>query len=87
MYPKPLLVLDLFGAVAYALASSGACKHIPGDHGFPSPAQWQGLNHTVDGRLIATVPRASVCHSEPFQNFDAEACAALKPEWDFPQAQ
>lgn len=86
---RSALLFLLTGAAAVAADSSGgaACKNIPGDPGWPSPADWTSLNQSVSGRLIATVPLASVCHNEPFDNYDATACAALQPEWDFPQTQ
>jgi len=74
-------------AVAAGTGSTASCKNIPGDAGWPNLAAWARLNQTVGGRLIATVPEASVCHYEPYHNYNATACEALKPLWDFPQGQ
>lgn len=61
------------------------CRHIPGDAGWPSESDWSQLNATVHGRLIATVPQASICHSAPYDSLDDAACRALRERWDFPE--
>ncbi|KAH8896878.1 FAD-binding domain-containing protein [Thozetella sp. PMI_491] len=58
------------------------CRNIPGDTNWPRKNDWDALNSTISGRLIATVPAASVCHGPGSNEHD---CAALKQEWDFPQ--
>lgn len=82
-----LLIVITGTVVAGAVGSCTLCRSLPGDPGWPTAADWDGLNRTVGGRLIATIPEASVCHTEPYHNYNATACAALKPLWDFPQAQ
>jgi hypothetical protein len=64
-----------------------ACRLIPGDDGWPGPSIWTQLNSTVGGRLIATIPRSSVCHDSGYGSsvFNEAACDALKAEWDYPQ--
>ncbi|PNY20703.1 6-hydroxy-D-nicotine oxidase [Tolypocladium capitatum] len=57
------------------------CTCAEGHSCWPSELQWQELNSSVNGRLIASVPPASVCH-EP--NFDATRCNALKDAWVWP---
>ncbi|KAI1264013.1 hypothetical protein F5Y18DRAFT_392247 [Xylariaceae sp. FL1019] len=81
----PALVLAFPAATASTLAPT--CKYIPGDSGWPGAHQWAELNSTVQGRLIATIPLASVCHaSGPYASrFNPSACAALKPLWDYSQ--
>ncbi|KAF2258396.1 putative FAD-dependent isoamyl alcohol oxidase [Lojkania enalia] len=55
-----------------------ACKYIPGDAGWPSPKTWSRLNSTIEGRLIATVPIAHVCHDRgAFAAYNETACADL----------
>ncbi|CAH0057485.1 unnamed protein product [Clonostachys solani] len=56
------------------------CRCFPGDSCWPSSDDWAGLNQTVHGRLIATIPLASVCHDP---TYDAEACIALKQRWPY----
>jgi hypothetical protein len=60
------------------------CKYIPGDAGWPSPQAWARLNDTIDGRLLATLPLARVCHqsgdtgSGPFSAYNSTACNDVK---------
>lgn len=61
------------------------CRYIPGDEGWPMQDDWAQLNRTVGGRLIATVPQASVCHSEPYFKLNNTACAVLQDEWGLAQ--
>ncbi|TVY83258.1 FAD-linked oxidoreductase ZEB1 [Lachnellula suecica] len=56
-------------------AASSDCFCFPGDSCWPTDSTWTGLNSTVGGRLIATVPIGSPCHDP---TFDATACAALQ---------
>lgn len=61
-----------------ATIGAGACRYIPGDAGWPRPEHWSQLNSTVGGRLIPTVPLASVCHQTgPFAAYDFDACNDL----------
>jgi len=62
------------------------CKCFPGDACWPSTSTWSSLNETVNGKLIATVPLAAVCHdgstSHPdWPAYDEAACAALQQRW------
>lgn len=65
-------------------ASSGDCHCLPRDDCWPAASQWDTLNSTVGGRLIATVPVGSPCHDP---TYDATACAQLKEDWNLPQTQ
>ncbi|KAI0862704.1 putative FAD-dependent isoamyl alcohol oxidase [Xylaria cubensis] len=71
------------GICALALLTSvdATCRSIPGDADWPSPEQWTELNTTVHGRLIQTIPQASVCHTTPFADFNSDACKALQTAW------
>ena len=54
------------------------CRNIPGDAGWPATKEWQKLNSTVGGRLVATVPLGHVCHTAGvFGAFDEKKCADL----------
>lgn len=64
--------------------SSSSCRTMPGDASWPNSQAWAKLNSTINGRLIATVPLASVCHDP---NYDEAACAALAATWSLPQTQ
>ncbi|KAJ9245257.1 hypothetical protein C8Q69DRAFT_211537 [Paecilomyces variotii] len=72
----PALVAIL--AVVSSLSPSPKCKCFPGDSCWPTPHQWNSLNRTVGGRLIATVPLGQPCH-DPF--YDAEVCSSLQSQW------
>ncbi|KAK1143046.1 hypothetical protein N8T08_007110 [Aspergillus melleus] len=54
------------------------CRYLPGDVGWPRPELWQQLNGTVGGRLIETVPLASVCHDPAYNGTD---CKSLQEWW------
>lgn len=68
----------------FASHTDTRCKYIPGDKEFPVKEVWDQLNSTVHGRLIGTVPAATVCHGK---YYDEKLCNSLKQEWDFPQPQ
>ncbi|KAI1282804.1 FAD binding domain protein [Xylaria sp. FL0933] len=73
-------------ASAAATACGQDCRNIPGDTNWPSQTEWASLNKTIGGNLIATVPLASVCHSEgSFARFNESACDILKGLWDYSQ--
>ncbi|KAI0194581.1 hypothetical protein F4808DRAFT_453069 [Astrocystis sublimbata] len=59
-----------------------SCRALPHDRTWPSPKEWATLNQTVGGRLIATVPLASVCHDPAY---DEAACNILKQNWLSPE--
>ncbi|KAI0413623.1 putative FAD-dependent isoamyl alcohol oxidase [Xylaria grammica] len=77
------VVPALAGMCALALLTGvdAACRSIPGDADWPSSEHWTALNTTVQGRLIQTVPQASICHTSPFAGFDADACSTLQSTW------
>jgi FAD/FMN-containing dehydrogenase len=65
------------GAVALApglAATAAAARRVrPGDAGWPSAAQWEGLSRQVGGRLIRPAPLAADCAAGP----ESAACTAL----------
>lgn len=81
----------ILAETAVASLNNGAadrmCKTIPGDRDWPSSRAWANLNQSVDGRLIATIPLASVCHTTGISYYNETACDALKAVWDYPQTQ
>lgn len=85
---KSLLVQSLLaGIVASAnkvLGGEDSCKCFPGDACWPSETQWNALNITVQGRLIATVPLGSPCHDP---DYDADKCAELQSRWQYSEVQ
>ncbi|TVY87034.1 FAD-linked oxidoreductase [Lachnellula willkommii] len=80
-----------FGASAAIISRQNAsastlqnCKNIPGDAGWPAESDWDALNKTVEGRLIATVPIAHVCHDPTYLN---QTCNTVREAWGLPDLQ
>ncbi|KAI1747183.1 hypothetical protein F4782DRAFT_535708 [Xylaria castorea] len=74
------VVLALFPR-AYGMPYGNTnCKSIPGDPGWPSSEDWESLNRTVDGRLISTVPIATICHGSDYHQGQ---CQELQQAWPF----
>jgi len=61
------------------------CRTFPGDANWPSASEWKAFNRTVEGRLIANIPMASVCHNSEFGPYNEEECNALRSTWGFPE--
>ncbi len=61
---------------------SPVCKCGPDNPCWPSEADWNTLNTTVEGRLIQTTPIGSVCHDP---TYNESACADLKANWTLPE--
>lgn len=61
-----------------------SCRYLPGDAEWPGQEEWNQLNASVSGRLIAAIPPGSVCHDP---NYDEAACAALQQTWVMPETQ
>lgn len=58
------------------------CKCFPGDDCWPSLCDWDKLNQTVKGRLVATVPLASPCYpSSEWDNYGNDTCSDLQNGW------
>ncbi|OJD30446.1 fad binding domain protein [Diplodia corticola] len=58
------------------------CRCLPGDDCWPTASEWQQLNETVDGRLVATIPLAAPCHDPAF---NSSTCDTLRESWQWPQ--
>ena len=63
---------------------SQKCRCISGDSCWPTESEWNLLNTTVGGRLIATSMLADVCHDP---NYNATACNDLIEAWDLEATQ
>lgn len=71
--------------VAAAPAATAACRALPGDAAYPPVSDWNALNNTLGGRLIATAPPlGSVCHDP---TYNATKCAAYQAQWQFAPIQ
>ncbi|KAK3984438.1 FAD-binding domain-containing protein [Cladorrhinum sp. PSN332] len=80
------------GFSSVAAASCSECRSIPGDAAWPCSADWAGLNSTIDGRLVATIPIGAVCHNTfasevlgSVTTYDAAKCDELRNNWHFPE--
>ncbi|KAJ5768739.1 FAD/FMN-containing dehydrogenase [Penicillium odoratum] len=79
-------LISLISLIQSPAIATSDCLCFPGDSCWPSPAQWTAFNQTVGGRLIATTPIASACHtSDGFEAYSASACHTLRANWNFPQ--
>ncbi|KXH43236.1 long-chain-fatty-acid-CoA ligase [Colletotrichum nymphaeae SA-01] len=84
----PLSIVGLAIIAAFILGPNYSswdrpfCTCTDGDSCWPSELQWQDLNASVGGRLIAPVPPASVCHDP---NYDEAECAAIREDWVWPE--
>jgi hypothetical protein len=67
---------------SYSTNPTNSCRVLPGDAQWPKVSDWNSLNKTIQGRLIASVPLSSVCHDAPFNNYNADACAAVQTTWN-----
>ncbi|KAH9226324.1 hypothetical protein K456DRAFT_1933660 [Colletotrichum gloeosporioides 23] len=71
----------LVAAFAFAGGTlASACKCTPSDTCWPSLSEWESFNQTISGKLIRTVPLASVCYkSEP--NYNEDSCNTVLSNW------
>lgn len=83
----PVASLSLSADIESASANSSDCRCFPGDACWPSIDEWNSLNKTVNGRLIATVPLAAACHDDQYAAYDEERCAELQNSWLNPDTQ
>ena len=99
-YPWPRFLLAVHVALSCLSALAGAatipamnrrserhsedCRNLPGDADWPTPREWQRLNKTVEGRLVATSPIANVCHDP---TYSAIECDSMKQQWGLPSLQ
>ncbi|KAJ5787630.1 hypothetical protein N7457_002620 [Penicillium paradoxum] len=60
------------------------CRCMPEDSCWPEDSKWAHFNKTVGGRLIATIPIASVCHFNSLTPYNQSQCAQLQSDWGFP---
>ncbi|KAH6844153.1 Zinc finger E-box-binding homeobox 1 [Alternaria postmessia] len=75
-----VFILTLLSVVSATNPTSNRCKSFPGDKSWPSQSDWNSLNKTVGGRLVATVPLGAPCHGSTFDN---AACESLKSQWQY----
>lgn len=82
-----------YASPTYGSNSTRGCKVIPGDAAWPSQNQWNALNETVGGRLVATQLLGSMCHKESrpkllsIEGYNDTACENLKGDYDLLETQ
>lgn len=67
-------------SVSTDAAPAAPCRCFPDDACWPNEKAWAELNSTVDGRLIATVPLATLCHGGA-STYSEQDCADLREAW------
>jgi hypothetical protein len=67
---------SLLGALLLPLLASASqkCRCRPSDPCWPTTSDWDTLNSTVDGHLVAVRPVGAVCHDP---TYDFEDCSAV----------
>lgn len=64
--------------------ANATCRVLPGDADWPTSSDWSGLNSTIDGRLIASVPLGAYCHDLPYNIYNETMCAEVQADYAFP---
>ena len=82
-YHFSLGAVALFASLSNA-AAIPSCRYMPGDAGWPSVSDWQALNSSVGGRLVATTYLGAPCHDP---DYNADECATLQSQWLNPSLQ
>ncbi|TAQ86932.1 hypothetical protein B7494_g4739 [Chlorociboria aeruginascens] len=82
-----LLAITANGHLTRSSNISDGCRSIPGDISWPNSADWNALNKTVGGSLIATIPIGAPCHRffSNIPTYDEEKCNALRNVWFLPE--
>lgn len=68
-----------FGDTLNPDVSDAQCKTYPGDANWPSEAQWQDFNATLEGALIKPTPIPAPCYAGP--QYDALSCTRIQQQW------
>lgn len=68
-----------FGDTLNPELSDAECKTYPGDADWPSDAQWQDFNATLEGALIKATPISAPCYAGP--QYDALSCTRIQQQW------
>ncbi|KAL6231482.1 hypothetical protein BDW75DRAFT_233576 [Aspergillus navahoensis] len=61
------------------------CYYLPSDPYYPTPFQWQTLNASLHGSLLATTPLALPCHNTQPGFYNSTICAEIRKTWPLPQ--
>ncbi|RDW63258.1 hypothetical protein BP6252_10803 [Coleophoma cylindrospora] len=74
-----LILAAVFSASAHAQNASKDCKYVPTDQEWPSSSEWDNLNQTISGQLIAVQPVAISCYPGPL--FNNDTCTEVNSKW------
>ena len=82
LYVKHLIatVAALDSARSYTIDRDTKCKVDPASPTWPSNSEWQALNRSVSGNLIAPVPLGAVCHPNR-PEYNNQSCTLLQTQW------
>ena len=73
LFSLSLLITGALSAPSYGVNGT-ECRCRPSEPCWPSDADWQSLNETVNGQLSRVSPLGAVCHDP---EYDEEACTTL----------
>lgn len=82
-FQKAAMILSFLQFLGYASSLSSSrpqCKTTPDSKEWPSDNEWAGLNRSISGQLIKTVPPGAVCHPDQAA-FDVLACPSVIAGW------
>ncbi|GIC93686.1 FAD-dependent oxidoreductase [Aspergillus udagawae] len=74
---KSILLGIVFATAAIAAPDSHRCRCQPHQPCWPSPHEWNALNRSIDGNLVAVQPVAAPCHNNP----NSTACQKVTAQW------
>ncbi|KOC15886.1 putative FAD/FMN-containing isoamyl alcohol oxidase MreA-like, partial [Aspergillus flavus AF70] len=75
---KSLIWALPFIPLAYANGNSSSCRCQPHQSCWPSEQEWNSLNSSINGNLVAVQPIAAVCHEG---DWDSSACKEVMASW------
>ncbi|GIJ91211.1 hypothetical protein Asppvi_010176 [Aspergillus pseudoviridinutans] len=74
---KNFLLAIFFATAAIAAPDPSSCRCQPNQPCWPSPQEWNALNSSIDGNLVAVQPAAAPCHINP----NSTACQEVTAQW------
>ncbi|KAF8577475.1 FAD-binding domain-containing protein, partial [Ramaria rubella] len=77
IFRRALAASYILSTVATSTNGSPKCRTQPGDPGFPTKAQLDSFNSSINGRLLAVIPSGEFCQSLPGGCPDAEWFSAV----------
>ncbi|KAL4892468.1 hypothetical protein BDV59DRAFT_180015 [Aspergillus ambiguus] len=78
MSMKVLLLIFFFATLSYACPHASSCRCRPHQSCWPSLRDWNALNDTIEGNLVALRPAAAACHPH---EADEVFCKIVTEQW------